>query len=273
VGSYLDRIVAAHRQAAALDDRSLDALLGAAALSAPPRPFAAALCGEGVSVVAEFKRASPSKGVIAKDADPAAVARAYEDGGAQAVSVLTDASFFAGSAEDLGAARAATSLPVLRKDFTVCRADLCDARLMGADAVLLIVAVLEDAELRALGRCARELGLGTVVEVHEAGELGRVRALLDGGALPEPAVIGVNQRDLRSFAVDPWRAARLRPLIPEGVVALAESGIEGPADVARLADAGYDAVLVGEALMRAPDKAGAVAALRAAGGALTPGMR
>lgn len=182
------------------------------------------------------------------------MARDYEAGGAACLSVLTDAEFFGGSAEDVAAARAACRLPVLRKDFTVADADVADARLMGADAVLLIVAALGDDELARLLEVTRQVGLDAVVEAHDETE---VRRALDAGA----EVIGVNQRDLTSFVVDHERALRVIDAIPAGVVAVAESGIRDGGDARRLADAGYRAVLVGETLMRAGDRRGAVASL------------
>jgi len=255
--TYLDDILAAHRARAGADRRDLAALLDAAVASPLPRDFAAALgreAGVGAAVIAEVKRRSPAKGPLDLDLDPAAVARAYEAGGAACLSVLTDAAFFSGSPADLAAARAACTVPVLRKDFTVGEADVCDARLMGADAVLLIVAALSDGELTALCTLARELELAALVEVHDEDELARA---LDAGA----EMVGVNQRDLVTFAVDPGRAVRLAGSIPPECVGVAESGIRHVDDVRRLADAGYQGVLVGESLVRAPDRQGAVRAL------------
>ncbi|HET8931426.1 MAG TPA: indole-3-glycerol phosphate synthase TrpC, partial [Acidimicrobiales bacterium] len=189
------------------------------------------------------------------DLDPAAMADAYVRGGASCLSVLTDADFFGGSHDDLRAARGATGVPVLRKDFTVAIADVCDARIMGADAVLLIVAALDDAELADLHALAAELGLAALVETHDETEV--MRALAVGASL-----IGVNQRDLVSFEVDTDRAVRVVAAIPEAVVRVAESGISGADDAQRLADAGYDAALVGETVVTAPDPAAAVASLR-----------
>lgn len=258
MSTYLSEIVAAHRADAEADRRDLDALVDRALAAPPPVPFAAALAAAstaaGLAVVAEVKRRSPSKGDLAPDLDPAEVAVAYAAGGATCLSVLTDRRYFGGSPEDLKAARAAAGLPVLRKDFTVGPADVCDARLMGADAVLLIVAALSDAELAELTALAERLGLDALVEVHDQLEL--VRAL-DAGA----CLVGVNQRDLATFAVDGDRAERMAASIPDGVVAVAESGVGGTEDAARLAAAGYQAVLVGETLVRAPDRAAAVAAL------------
>jgi len=254
-GTYLDEILAAHRAAAAADRRDVETLLADAGRCRPPRPFAAALTGrDGLAVIAEIKRRSPSRGDLDPGLDPAAVARDYEAGGAACLSVLSDAEFFGGSADDVARAGAACALPVLRKDFTVSDADVADARLMGADAVLLIVAALTDAELGRLLGVARRIGLDALVETHDEREVGRA---LDAGA----ELIGVNQRDLGTFAVDHERALRVVGAIPAGVVAVAESGIRDAGDARRLADAGYRAVLVGETLMRAGDRRQALAAL------------
>jgi indole-3-glycerol phosphate synthase len=182
------------------------------------------------------------------------VAADYEAGGAACLSVLTDGAFFGGSPADLRTARSACGLPVLRKDFTVSPADVCDARIMGADAVLLIVAALSDKELQELLVLARELALDALVEVHDEGELARA---LDAGA----GLVGVNQRDLTTFSVDPARAQRLVALIPAEVVAVAESGIRDADDARLLGAAGYQGVLVGESLVRAPDRRAAVRSL------------
>lgn len=259
MATYLDRILAAHRAAAADDHRSVEHLRAEAAAQPPTRGFAAALAGaEGLAVIAEVKRASPSKGELNIDLDPAAVAAAYAAGGATCLSVLTDREWFRGSPDDLRAARAAVEVPVLRKDFTVGAADVCDARTMGADAVLLIAAALDDAELADLHDLAIDLGLDALVEIHDEREL--ERALAVGATL-----VGVNQRDLITFEVDTDRAVRMAPQMPAGVVRVAESGVRGVADATRLAEAGYHAVLVGESLVTAGDHAAAVAALRAIG--------
>ncbi|MBV8159388.1 MAG: indole-3-glycerol phosphate synthase TrpC [Acidimicrobiia bacterium] len=255
VNSVLDRIVAVHRRAAAEDNRPLGELERAALSAGPVRPFRAPLAAPGMSVIAEVKRRSPSKGDLAPGLVPAVLAAAYADGGADCLSVLTDAEFFGGSTEDLTDARAACDLPVLRKDFTVGEADVYDARAMGADAVLLIVAALSTAELPALRLLAHELEMAAVVEVHDEAELARA---LDAGA----QVVGVNQRDLRTFEVDRARAERLAVAIPPGVVKVAESGIGAAQDVSRLAAYGFDAVLVGESLVTAPDPAAAVRNLK-----------
>ena len=255
-GTYLAEIVAAHRAMSAADRRDVEALAAAAASARPARGFAGALAGAagGLAVVAEVKRRSPSRGDLDPGLDPAAVAADYAAGGARCLSVLTDERFFGGAPADLAAARAACSLPVLRKDFTVCPADVYDTRAMGADAVLLIVAALDDTELATLHALAGAVGLDALVEVHDEQELARA---LDVGA----TLVGVNQRDLATFEVDHARAERLAPVIPAGVVAVAESGVRDAADAARLAAAGYQAVLVGETLVRSDDRAGAVAAL------------
>lgn len=253
--TYLDGIVAWHRARAARESRDLSELAARAehaSLADPPRAFRAAIATRpGVGVVAEIKRRSPSAGVIAGDVVAAEVAAEYEAGGACCLSVLTDSPHFGGRPDDLVRARAASSLPVLRKDFTVCEADVHDARLMGADAVLLIAAVLDDDELRRLHDLATGLSMAALVEVHDEAEL--ERALSCGASL-----IGVNQRDLRSFEVDPNRAERVAKRVPPGVVKVAESGMRDRKDVARMEDAGYDGVLVGEALMASGDRAGAV---------------
>lgn len=251
--TYLDRIVDAHRARASADARDLQALVAQAEAVEAPRGFSDHIVDHGgLAVVAEIKRRSPSKGEIDPRLEPATVASAYAAGGAACLSVLTDEEFFGGSAQDLVEARQSVSLPVLRKDFTVCEADVCDARIMGADAVLLIAAALSDEELGALHTLARELELDALVEVHDHEEL--ERALSIGAEL-----VGVNQRDLRSFDVDPQRAMLLAASIPPEVIAVAESGITGPDDAGALAEAGYQAVLVGESILRARDRGRAVA--------------
>lgn len=256
--AYLDDILVAHRARAAADQRDVGALAAQAEEGPAVRPFAPALTAAtadgSIAVISEIKRRSPSKGALDLDLDPSAVAVEYESGGAACLSVLTDAAFFGGSPADLAAARAACSLPVLRKDFTVSEADVCDARIMGADAVLLIVAALADAELSSFLALAGRLGLTALVEVHDAPELDRA---LQAGA----SLIGVNQRNLRTFEVDHDLALDLAEAFPAGIVAVAESGIRGADDAARLADAGYHAVLVGETLVRAGDRRASVQAL------------
>jgi indole-3-glycerol phosphate synthase len=255
VGTYLDRIVDAHRATAARDDRSLDDLVDAAHQCGPARGFAAALeVGSTLRVIAEIKRRSPSKGDLNVGLDPATVAAAYERGGAACLSVLTDEAHFGGSAADLQAARAACALPALRKDFTVDARDVADARLMGADAILLIVASLDDRELHTFLDLSAELGLDALVEVHDERELDRAA---EAGAM----IIGVNQRDLTTFEIDRELAVKLAPRMPEGAVAVAESGIRGVDDARIVASAGYHAVLVGESVVTSGDPAAAVAAL------------
>jgi indole-3-glycerol phosphate synthase len=245
---YLDRILDAHRRQARSDGRSLDELVARARAAPPARGFTAALrsAPTPMAVIAEIKRRSPSKGDLNPDLDPATLAKTYEAAGAACLSVLTDAEFFGGSVGDLQAARAATGLPVLRKDFTVDPRDVCDARIMGADCVLLIVAALDGTELADLHGLAADVGIDVLVEVHDEAELDR--AVAAGAGL-----IGVNQRDLVTFAVDTARAVRMAPLIPAGVVRVAESGIRDGRDTATLAAAGYHAVLVGETLVTAED--------------------
>jgi indole-3-glycerol phosphate synthase len=256
-GTYLSRILDAHRAAAANDDRSLDRLVARTADLPATRGFAEGLRQtDGVAVISEIKRRSPSKGNLYADLDPASVATRYQAGGASCLSVLTDVEFFGGSPEDLAQARAAVTLPVIRKDFTVAAHDVVDARLMGADAVLLIVAALDDAELRDFHRLAVELGLDALVETHDEHEVERALEA-------EATLIGVNQRDLVTFEVDTARAVRVAGSIPEAAVSVAESGIAGPADIPPLIDAGFDAVLVGESLVRSDNQEHAVAALRA----------
>jgi indole-3-glycerol phosphate synthase len=254
VTTYLDGILEHHRERTAADRRSLEPLLDQAREMPAPRSFAAALRGPGLSVIAEIKRRSPSRGDLHRDLDPTTTARAYAAGGAICLSVLTDAPHFGGSPEDLMAARSAVRLPVLRKDFTVASIDVVDARLMGADAVLLIVAALEDTELRELHSLATELGLTALVEVHDRAEA--VRATEAGAR-----VLGVNQRDLTTCEGRHELAASMGPDLPGDTILVAESGIRGPADAQRAAEAGFHAVLVGESLVTAADPAEAVRSL------------
>jgi indole-3-glycerol phosphate synthase len=256
--TYLDRIVDAHRTAAANDQRSAETLrVAALAMVDPPRGFAAALRQPALSVIAEIKRRSPSKGDLFAGLDPATVARQYEEGGAACLSVLTDVDHFGGSVADLRAARSAVSLPVIRKDFTVDIRDVYDTRLMGADCVLLIAAALSDDELREFHNTAADLGLDALVEIHDEAELDR--ALAVGATL-----VGVNQRDLHTFQVDQERAVRVGQSMPSSIVRVAESGVRGPEDAAALFTAGFDAVLVGESLVTSGDPASATRSLREA---------
>ena len=249
--TYLEEILTSHRARAAADRRVLGDLVEQALSTPPARDFAAALRADGLSCIAEIKRRSPSKGDLAAELQPDLLAKEYVSGGAACLSVLTDTEFFGGSSADLAVAREASGLPALRKDFTVQEADVVDARLMGADAVLLIVAALDDETLRSCAARAGELGLAALVEVHDDDEL--ARALAAGSTM-----IGVNQRDLRSFEVDHDRACALARKIPSDVLAVAESGIRDADDARRLAAAGYDAILVGETLLRSDDRVGQV---------------
>lgn len=262
MATYLDGILAAHRARAERDTRRTDALVEQAAAMPPTRGFRAALAhGDHLRVIAEVKRRSPSKGPLAPELDPATLAAEYLAGGASCLSVLTDVDHFGGSAQDLAAARAAVPLPVLRKDFTVCANDVVDARLMGADCVLLIAAALDDAELADFASLAAQVGLDALVEIHDEAELERALAAL-GAAGVADALVGVNQRDLVTFQVDQDRAVRVAALMPEHCVRVAESGVRGAHDAVALAAAGYHAVLVGEHLVTSGDPAAALAELR-----------
>ena len=218
----------------------------------PTREFAGALreggeaSGNHPHIIAEIKKASPSQGVIRPDFDPVAIARSYAKHGAAALSVLTDEKYFQGKLEFLQAIRAKVSLPLLRKDFTVDSYQIYEARLAGADAVLLIVAALDDARLKQLLQVANDLGLAALLEVHTREELERVLPL-------HPRIVGINNRDLRTFRTDLETTLRLLPLIPPEVVVVSERGIHGASDIARLRAEGVHAFLIGESLMRAPD--------------------
>lgn len=253
----LDPIITSVRgRLPALEARQ-DEVREAAGRMPPARDFAGALAVPGLSVIAEFKRASPSKGMMNAGMKPSERASVFEAGGAAAMSVLTEPDHFMGSAEDLRSARADVSLPVLRKDFTLDTLHVWEARAMGADAVLLIVAILDDALLAGLLQTAAEAGLTALVEVHNRQEA--VRAL-DAGA----TVVGVNNRDLSTFDVDLATSEQISPLLDGVEVRVAESGVKGPRDAARLRAAGYDAILVGEYLSGAADPAAAIAGLRGA---------
>ena len=213
-----------------------------------PRDFAGALRRSQLAVIAEMKQRTPSMGMLAEDYRPADLAHAYAEGGAAAISVLTHMAGFGGRVEHLREVRAATDLPILRKDFVTDPYEVAEARACGADAVLLIVAALEREQLRNLIALSKSRGVAALVEVHDEAE---TSAALDAGA----ALIGVNHRDLRNFEVDLGRTERLRKLIPQQVVVVAESGIRSPEDARRMRDAGADAILVGELLMRSSDPA------------------
>jgi indole-3-glycerol phosphate synthase len=208
----------------------------------PLDPLPGFRAAHGVAVIAEVKRRSPSKGHLAESPEPAALAAAYEAGGASAISVLTEQRRFSGSLADLDAVRSAVRIPVLRKDFTVDPYQVTEARAHGADLVLLIVAGLDDALMRDLHAQALELGMTPLVEVHAPDELDRAMAL-------DPVLVGVNARNLKTLEVDPAAVIDLLPRIPEHVVTVAESGVTGPDDVADYVRAGAGAVLVGEALV------------------------
>jgi len=253
---FLDRILEAKRRE--VDARRshvpLETLKLRVAEAAEPRDLVSALRGDGLAIVAEVKRASPSKGPLRPDLDPVALARQYESGGCAAVSVLTDETNFAARPGDLPEVRGAVGVPVLRKDFVVADYQVWEARAMGADAVLLIVAALDPADLARLIDLAGQLGICPLVEVHTADE---VRLALDAGA----RMIGINNRDLHSFRVDLEVTRRLRPLVPSGVLVVAESGISSAADAAAMRGLGVDAVLVGEALVTSEDPAALIRAM------------
>jgi indole-3-glycerol phosphate synthase len=250
MGFLSDLVLGVRRE---LDAHPLDdgALLARAASRPPARGFIAALRGGRPALIAEVKRASPSAGSIAADADPIELATAYADGGAAAISVLTEPRHFAGALADLEAVRLTVQLPVLRKDFLVHPAQVIEARANGADAVLLIAACLTDEELTALLALSSDLGMSALVETHADDELDR--ALASGAE-----VIGVNARDLETLEVDSASALDRLARIPPGRVAVMESGIRDRADVEAAVDAGASAILVGEALMRASDPRAAV---------------
>ncbi len=256
----LDEILRAKRdEVTVLHRPQTQELLRRTALDAPPtRDFAAALRRDdgSLAVVAEIKRRSPSKGDLAPDLDPELTAKEYERGGASAISVLTDHGFFGGTVADLQAVRATTTVPVLRKDFTIDPVQVYETRAIGADAILLILAALpDDGVVRDLQDLARSLGLAVLVEAHDPAEVDRALAL-------RADTVGVNARNLSTFDEHLDVVAGLSASIPPEVVAVAESAIRSPEDAHRMADAGFDAVLVGEALVRAPDAATLVAALR-----------
>ena len=245
--TYLDDIVAWHRTRSQNDPRSFDDLLNQAKSCVPTRGFASSIRETPhLAVIAEIKRRSPSKGDLNAGLDPSALALQYQRGGASCLSVLTDSNHFGGSVSDLQQARNACTVPVIRKDFTVDARDICDARVMGADCVLLIAAVLTPSELSTFLEVSREIDIDALVEVHDEAELD---VAMRAGA----TLVGVNQRDLVTFAVDQARAVRMGPLIPNNVVKVAESGVRGRADAIALRAAGYDAILVGEHLVTSPN--------------------
>ena len=246
--TILERIVAAKRVeiAAAKKQVSEKELQNLARAATGPRDFIGALRAKRPAVIAEIKRASPSKGVLRTNFDPAAIAKSFESAGAACLSVLTDREFFQGAPEHLAAARDACALPALRKDFLIDPYQAFEARALGADCVLLIVACLEDAQMRELEKLAHSLGMAVLVEVHDAGELERAIEL-------DTPLIGINNRNLRTFETRLDTTLDLLPRIPAGRMVITESGILSTADVRRMRDHGVNAFLVGEAFMRADD--------------------
>ncbi len=255
VPDILARIVETKRSELAQLAATQDELERRAFARTAARDFRGALTAHPPAIIAEVKKASPSKGVFQASYDPEAIARTYAAGGAAALSVLTDRDYFQGSLADLEAARAAVSLPVLRKDFTIEEIHVVEAAGHGADAILLIAAILDEITLRQLREAAARFGMAALVEVHEAGEL---EVALASGA----EIIGVNNRNLHTFEVTLETSLRLAEKIPAGVVKVTESGIHSRADVTRLQDAGFHAFLVGEHLMKSGDAAAALGALR-----------
>lgn len=262
----LARICADKRQhvAACKAARPLSVIEDAARAASPPRGFMASLHavveGGGFGLIAEIKKASPSKGLIRADFDPPALARAYEAGGATCLSVLTDEKFFQGTADHLRSARAAVDLPVLRKDFMLDPWQIYESRAMGADCILLIMACLTDAEARDLEAHARDMGMDVLVEVHDRRELDRALGL-------ETSLIGINNRDLRTLTTDLATTEELAPLVPPDRFLVAESGIRNTEDLRRLSAVGPNCYLVGESLMRQDDVTAAVRALLGDSGA------
>jgi indole-3-glycerol phosphate synthase len=249
VANRLEQIVdyKRHEIAAAIQRRPFAELEAQLAAAPPVRDFVGALrSGAGMHLIAEVKKASPSAGLIRADFDPLAIAKIYEAHGAHCLSVLTDEHFFQGHLDYLTAIRAAVSLPVLRKDFILDRYQVLEARVAGADCVLLIAECLNDCQMRDLYFYASELGMECLIEIYDADNLDRVLKL-------EPALVGVNNRDLRTFIVDLEHTLQIRPRMPAGTLLVSESGIRTHDDVLRLQDAGVQAMLVGETLMRSPD--------------------
>jgi indole-3-glycerol phosphate synthase len=260
MGTFLDRILVEKRAAVAAAKHATP--LGRIQESAEQqrdqslaRPdFASALAQEGLGVIAELKQASPSRGLLCSDYRPAEIAQGYEKAGAVALSVLTEQQFFLGSLDHLAAVRQATKLPVLRKDFIIDAYQVYESAAAGADALLLIVAALQDENLRELIELSKRLQIAALVEVHSEEE---VACALDAGA----RIIGINNRDLRTFEADLETSLRLRARIPRGCVTVSESGIGTACDLQRLADAGFDAVLIGERLITQPDPGRALSEL------------
>lgn len=253
--TYLDNILAWHRTRAANDPRDLSALIEEAMKCVPPRGFATALRNTPhLAVIAEIKRRSPSKGDLNAGLNSGSLAVEYQLGGASCLSVLTDVEHFGGSVSDLQDARNACSLPVIRKDFTVDKRDICDARIMGADCVLLIAAALTESEINEFLALAKQIDIDALVEVHDERELD---IAVNAGA----SLIGVNQRDLVTFEVDQERAVQMAAHIPSACIKVAESGVRGRADAVALRNAGYHAVLVGEHLVTSQHPSAAITEL------------
>lgn len=264
--TILDRICTEKRKQVAehKSRRPMQELLKRAQDQAPARGFAAALTRKveagGYGIIAEIKKASPSAGVIRPDFKPDLLAKAYQRGGAACLSVLTDQKFFQGSEADLGAARSACDIPVLRKDFMVDPYQIVEARALGADCILLIVGALTDAELSQMEDIALGYGMDVLIEVHDEAELERALKM-------KSPLIGINNRDLKIMKTDLATTERLVPLIPEGKVVVSESGLDGPGDLKRMAAIGVRRFLIGEAFMRRPDVEQALKIMLAGAGA------
>jgi indole-3-glycerol phosphate synthase len=262
MADILAKIAAYKREEIAAARRALPlpALEAQAKAASPPHGFIRAIerahAGRRYALIAEVKKASPSKGLIRADFDPPALARAYEAGGAACLSVLTDAPSFQGSPDHLRAARAATALPVLRKDFMYETYQVVEARAWGADCILIIMAAVDDPQARDLEQTAHALGMDALIEVHDEAELARALRL-------QSPLIGINNRDLKTFETTLATSLRLAPTVPSGRIVVAESGIFTPADLARLAGVGIETFLVGESLMRERDVTAATRALLA----------
>jgi indole-3-glycerol phosphate synthase len=251
----LAEIVETKRQEVAdLRERAAALELEAHQRKVPPRPFAKTLTDASPAIIAEIKKASPSRGLLQPNFHPAFIGHAYEQGGAACLSVLTDKQYFQGSLQDMEAARAAVSVPVLRKDFTIDRLQIMEAAAHGADAILLIAAILDREELESLREFAHSLGMAALVEVHDADELAKA---VDSGA----EIIGVNNRDLQTFEVSLDTSLRLSYLMPSNTVRVSESGIHTRADIELLSGAGFSAFLVGESLMRSSNPTAALKTL------------
>jgi indole-3-glycerol phosphate synthase len=260
MSDILNKILAvkAKEVAAAKAEEPFDAMRAAAEFAVPPRDFVGAvrskMAAGQAAVIAEIKKASPSKGVLRAQFDPAAIAAAYERAGAACLSVLTDRPFFQGAPEYLQEARAACALPALRKEFIVDEYQVAESRALGADAILLIVAALEDAQMAALEACALAYGMDVLVEIHDGAELDRALAL-------KTPLLGINNRNLRNFSVTLDTTFNLLPRIPKDRLVVTESGIATQRDVAMMRERGVNAFLVGEAFMRAPDPGAALTGL------------